>query len=105
MNLNLIARLAALERRHPPPAGPFCVQIMVLHDGTTVLVCYPLPVAHTDRLTLAAYRARVSTTCSSSPQAVTAARCTNVGGAVPTFGRKRLSAPTSSASPAAKPER
>jgi len=58
VNLNLIARLAALERRHPPPAGPFCVQIMVLHDGTTVLDCYPLPDAYTDRMTVAAYRAR-----------------------------------------------
>jgi hypothetical protein len=54
---SLIARLAALEGQQPS-TEPFAVQVEVARDGTTVSVCYPLPNAHTDRMTLRAYRAR-----------------------------------------------
>jgi len=55
--MSLLARLAALERSRPS-REPFCVLVMVCHDGTTAAVCWPLPDAHTDRLTLDAYRAQ-----------------------------------------------
>jgi hypothetical protein len=38
------------------------VLVEVMHEGTTVCVCYPLPNAHTDRMTLGDYRARFGET-------------------------------------------
>ena len=59
-----------------------------------------------EQLALARRRAaRARSTCSSSPQATTEARCTNSCGAVPTFGRNCFSAAISSGSPATNPER
>ena len=55
--MNLTARLAALERRRPS-REPFAVSVVDFGDGTEVSVCYPLPNAHTDRMTLDVYRAR-----------------------------------------------
>ena len=51
------------------------------------------------------YDSRARSTCASSPQATTDARWTNSCGAVPTFGRNRRRASTSSGSPATNPLR
>ena len=58
---SLRARLTALERQRPS-TEPFCVLVMVIPDGTTALVCYPLPAAHTERMTLGEYRTRYGET-------------------------------------------
>ena len=56
MITTIAARLAALEAR-APAREPFAVQVIVNHCGTSVGVCYPLPAAHTDTMTLGEYRA------------------------------------------------
>ena len=61
MNSTIAARLAALEAR-APAREPFAVDVTVHHDGTSVGVCYPLPDAHTDTMTLGEYRARFDET-------------------------------------------
>ena len=57
MITTIAARLTALEARAPARA-PFAVSVFVHHDGTSVDVCYPLPAAHTDTMTLREYHAR-----------------------------------------------
>jgi hypothetical protein len=58
---SLIARLVALEGQQPS-TEPFAVQVIVCRDGTTVSLCYPVPNARTDRLTLGEYRAQCGET-------------------------------------------
>ena len=55
--MSLITRLVALERTHPP-REPWCILVKVCTDGTTAYICWPLPAARTDRMTLTDYRAR-----------------------------------------------
>lgn len=51
--MNTVARLIALEGQRPP-LEPVCVLVMVLDDGTSVIVCYPIGRAN-ERMTLDAY--------------------------------------------------
>ena len=56
--MSLLSRLVALEARHPAidQIRPFAVLVFVCDDGTTVSVCYPLPAARTDTMTMTEYR-------------------------------------------------
>ena len=68
--MTLLARLAALEARHPAIEAlrPFAVLLLVCDDGTSVSVCYPLPHARTDTMTLREYRQRFGETYRSREQ-------------------------------------
>ena len=54
---NFLARLLAVERRREP-SGPWVVQVIVHHDGTSVGVHYATGGRPDERLTLGEYRTR-----------------------------------------------
>ena len=56
--MSLHRRVLALEARQVPVREPWVMSIMACHDGTSITVCYPLPRAENETMTLRDYHVR-----------------------------------------------